>query len=140
MREGTLAYGFLRNLGEGDALLFLGDRLGVERLAQLLRDFASAAPVAGLRLDDPSLFERRGTTRAVIELADADSSAEATVHDDGRFDVTWSLSIEDASECADRLDALASADDVAHQYLETAGDIQIVVSIGEYEPSILDHA
>jgi hypothetical protein len=140
MRKGTLAYGFLRKLGEGDVLLFLGDSLGVERLAQLLREVASAAPVAGIPLDDPSLFERRGTTRAALELGDAESSAEATVHDDGRFDVTWRLSIEDAVECADALDALASADHPAHQYFEKAGEIQIVVSIGEYEPSILDHA
>jgi hypothetical protein len=138
MREGTLAYGFLRGFGDGDALVFIGDRLGVRRFAQLLREAGTTTPRAGLRLDDLPFFEGHGMTRAVLEFGEAESSAEAADRGEGRIDVLWRLSSQDAFQCADALEVLAIADHAAHQYLEKAGDIQIIVSVDEYDPSMLD--
>ncbi len=45
---------------------------------------------------------------------------------------------DDAVRCADALEVLASAGHAAHQYLEQAGEIEIIVSIDEYDPSMLD--
>jgi hypothetical protein len=139
MREGTLAYGFLRGFGDGDALIFLGDRLGVRRFAQFLREAGKTTPHARLRLDDPTLFEEPGTTTAVLELGEAESTAKAADRA-GRIEVLWRLSSKDAFECADALEVLAAADHAAHQYLEKSGDVQIIVSVDEYDPSILNHA
>ncbi len=92
MREGTLAYGFLSGFGNGDALVFIGDRLGVRRFAQFLREASTTTPRGELRLDDlPFLFEGRGATKAVLEFGDVKSSAEATDRAEGRIDVLWRL-------------------------------------------------
>lgn len=76
----------------------------------------------------------------MLKFGEAESSAEATDRENGRTDVMWRLSSRDALESADALEVLAAADHAAHQYLEKAGDIQIIVSIDEYDPSILDHS
>jgi hypothetical protein len=139
MREGTLSYGFLRGFRDGDALVFLGDRLAVRRLAQLLREAGKTTKQAQLRLDDPTLFEGRGLTRATLNFGEAESRAKAADRGEGRIEVLWSLSSQDALECANALEVLAAADHAAHQYLEKAGNVQIVVSVDEYDPSMLDH-
>jgi hypothetical protein len=89
-------------------------------------------------LDDVSLFESHNLTRVVVEFDAVPSTAEVSREPNDTISVTWRLSPQEALDVADALDVLAFSEHPAHQYLETAGSVQIIVSVDEYDPSILD--
>lgn len=74
----------------------------------------------GVRCDWTTLpcSKGRGMTSVVLEFGEAKSSAEATDRGEGRIDVLWRLSSQDAFDCSDALKVLAAAGHAAHQYLE----------------------
>jgi hypothetical protein len=133
-----LTYGHLPKFGRDDALVLLGDRAGVQVLSRLLRELANEDSRTRVVLDDADLFDRRMNTTAVIEIGESESSAEPKPETNGRLNVIWTLSRRNAGECADMLDVLATTNGSGHQYLENCGDIQIIVSVEEYELRLFD--
>lgn len=137
IREDRLAYGLVGEFRGSDALLFAGSGRRFHEFAKVLRQAAEERKAARIHLDDRELFIPTRATKAVIDLSGGPSTAQIAACRDGTIEVVWSLSVEAALEIAEVVEALAESDRSGHQYLEQAGEIQIVVSLGEGYESIL---
>jgi len=136
MSEGIVEYSFVRNFRGSNAILFTSDGAGMRNLARALRQVAQLPLGAETSLDTLGAFHHEPTTQIQVHIANTPSRAEATVSADGTTEVRWTMREADARECANAVHALASAGRSAHQYLEKAGNVQIVASVAEYEPKL----
>jgi len=132
--------GLFENFDGRDSLVFAGGRPGIRRFAALLRQIANNA-TGRTHLNELSLFRSTQATDVTVEVQDGSLSWIRDIKRVGKTTtVVWTTSPSGATDSADALDALADHEGPAHQYLEKAGDIQIIVSVGEYDESLFKNA
>lgn len=139
MRDGRVHYGFFDDFAGGDSILFAGDRKSLQRFAALLRHVTNKGSGDHLPLNDMTLFRPSRSTDVTVELEGACESCIREVKRVGdKSLVVWCLTRLGATDSATAIDALVRHDGPGHQYLEKTGDIQIIVSVDEYDESIFN--
>jgi hypothetical protein len=139
MRDGRVHYGFFDDFAGGDSILFAGDRTSMQRLAALLRQVATKASGDHLPLNDMTVFRPSRSTDVSVELeGDCESCIREVKRVGDKSLVVWRLTRQGAIDAATTIDALVRHDGPGHQYLESTGDIQIIVSVDEYDESIFN--
>ena len=132
-----IKYAFFRDFKGSDSVLFEGDEKDLIGFSALLQRIAVGDVQGALTLDEQVGFRpSRATALRIHITSDSGSRCELIDATSGGVMIAWYLSPAEANVAADLVTAVASYDRPCHEYLETSGKIQIMVSKGEYPPAV----
>jgi hypothetical protein len=115
-------------------LLFAGDERDLSAMGLWLKSVATQPIGTSKELGNAEGFDPREDTVAKITLVSEAESRVSVEQHSGRLD--WQLSPQCAAAKARLIQDLAISAGKGHQYLEDSGDIEIVVSLNEWEGPI----
>ena len=133
-----VSYGYFPNFKGDSVVLFVGDRVALENLAEFLEALSISHKQGEEVLDKKQLFppghERRIKVQITLSpcgMRRIDSTSEET-----HFE--WSISKELAKRFAELTRSVAESDYPCHQYLDSGetDEITVIVSKDEYDESL----
>ena len=133
-----VSYGYFPDFKGDSVVLFLGDRVALENLAEFLEALSISRERGKEVLDNKQLFAPEHERRIQVHITTSpcgmrriNSTAEETYFE-------WSISKEIAMRFAELTRAVAAAENPCHQYLDSGetDEITVIVSKDEYNESL----
>jgi hypothetical protein len=133
-----MKYAFFEDFKGSDSILFDGTIEDLRHFAGLLDRVASGDLVGEIALDESNGFQpMRKTQMKIATEGELGSGAGRTLIGDS-IQIVWKLSSSDAVTAAELVRGLVDYNDAGHQYLEESGDLQLILSYGEYPERIFE--
>ena len=129
----SMRFRLLRDFLESDTLLLLATPAQVLELADRIdaADLSTSKPV------DLKQWGWTSPDQTSAELIAAQAGSSVDVYDGGRR-LVWRLAASEKESVVRKLRNVGNNPRPGHEFLETEGDYQIMVSKGEYSDSVLD--
>lgn len=133
-QDNKIYFGFFKNFKSADTLLFSGSPLAFASFRDLLKDYAGR-PGTSVNFGGIPMFIKSNVDVLLKVLPDVTGMKKIN---DSLFE--WGLGAKEFEQFINELDIFASAKDGDdfHQYFDcgTLDDVQVMVSIGEYDSEI----
>lgn len=135
-----LNYGFFEDFKGSDTLLFDGNAEALLSLSNLLHDIAVGRLSGEINLDQASGFQPGRSTFARIQVASIPVN-EVTIERAGEsLLASWRLSPDYAAQAEQLVNNVAAHGGPAHEFLEDAGNVQIMAAKDEYSSDFFEHS
>lgn len=133
-------YGYFPDFKGESVVLFVGDRVALENLAEFLEALSKSQEQGKEVLDNKQLFAPEHKRRIKVQITPSPCGMRRINPASEETHFEWSISRDIAMRFAELTRAVAASDKPCHQYLDSGetDEITVIVSKDEYDESLFE--